>query len=82
MLTDAVNLRTPDMAFPGDWVFVCGVLLLIAAIFIRMYVWGGRSRRQAGHHSRWRTVHRASRMPERGGNYGHRTVSRRRPDRP
>jgi hypothetical protein len=75
------GLPTHDIAFPGDWVFVLAVPLLIVLIFILMYGKGDRSGRRTAHRS-GRTAHRASRMPERGGNHGHRTVSKRRPNRP
>jgi hypothetical protein len=64
---------THDISFPGDGWFVIGVLVLIVLIFIRMYAWGDQSGR--------RTAHRARRVPERGGDHGHRTVSRRQPNR-
>jgi hypothetical protein len=51
MLTGIAILPTHSMTFTGDWVFVYGVLVLIAVIFIRMYVWGPRSRRGAAHRS-------------------------------
>ena len=67
---------------PDAWVFVIVFLFLIMLIFVRVYGMGDRSRRRTAHRSRRRTVHRASRVPERGGNHGHRAVSRRRPNRP
>jgi hypothetical protein len=82
MLTGLAVLQTHDFVFPGNWVFVFGVLLLIALIFVRVYVWGGRSGRRTAHRPGRRTAHRASRVPERGGDHGHRAVSRRRPNRP
>ncbi len=70
---------------PYAWIFVFVVLLLIALIFIRMYVLGDWFRRRAlhkaEHQSRHRTAHPASHMPERGGSHGHRAGSRRRPNR-
>jgi len=54
MLTGIAVLPTHDMVFPGNWVFVYGVLLLILVIFVRMYVWGGRSRRRTAHRSKRR----------------------------
>ena len=68
--------------FPGAGVVVVIVILLIVLIFIRMYVWGDRSRRLTGHRSGRSTAHRAKSGPERGGNHGHRAVSRRRPNWP
>jgi len=75
MLPGVAVLRTTPTNFPGAWVFVVGVILLIVLIFLRMY--GGRGR-PGGR----QTAHSASREPERGGNHGHRAVSRRRPNRP
>lgn len=58
----ALNGRgTPDMAFPGDWVFVFGVLLLIVLIFARVYGGGNRAGGRAGHRSRGRAVHQSER---------------------
>lgn len=82
MLTGVALLPTHDVVFPGDWAFVYGVIALIALIFIRMYVWGDRSRRRAVHRSGRRAVQRTGHVPGRGGSRGRRTVSRRRPDRP
>jgi len=70
-----------DISFPGDGWFVIGVLVLIALIFIRMYAWGDQSGRRTAHGYRRRTAHRAGRVPQRGGDHGHRTASRRRPNR-
>lgn len=67
--------------FPGAWLVLFVVILLIALIFTRVYGGGDQSRRLTGHHSRQRTARRASRVPERSGNHGHRAVSRRRPNR-
>ena len=58
--------------FPGAWLFVFIIILLIALIFTRVYAGGDRSGRVTGHRSRRRTAHRAGRGPERGGNHGHR----------
>jgi len=83
MLTGiAIIVQGPGRNFAGAGVFVLVVVLLIVALFIRMYVWGGRSGRRTAHRPGRPTAHRASRVPERGGNHGHRTVSRRRPNRP
>jgi hypothetical protein len=84
MLTSVSLGRLPHSfpGFPGAWLFLFAVVLLIALIFARVYGGGDRSRRLTGHHSRRSTAHRASRGPERGGNRGHRTVSKRRPYRP
>src|SRR5580658_4865482 len=70
-----------DISFPGDGWFVIGVLLLIVLIFVHMYAWGDQSGRQTVHGSTRRTAHRAGHVTERGGDHGHRTVSRRRPNR-
>jgi hypothetical protein len=70
---------------PFAWIFVIVVLLLIALIFIRMYVLGDwfrrRSLRKAAHESGQRKVHPVSHVPEHGGSHGHRAGSRRRPNR-
>jgi|HubBroStandDraft_6_1064221.scaffolds.fasta_scaffold1287655_2 hypothetical protein len=76
------GLPTHDISFPGDGWFVLGVLVLIVLIFVLMYGRGDRSGRRTAHRSGRRTAHRASRAPERGENRGHRTVSKRRPNRP
>ena len=57
----------------GGLVFVFGIVFVIVLGLVLMYGRGGQSRR---------TAHRASRVPERNGNHGQRTVSRRRPRRP
>ena len=83
MLPGAAVLRTTPTNFPGAWVFVVGVILLIVLIFLRMY--GGRARsgrRRTAHRSGRQTAHSASREPERGGDHEHRAVSRRRPNQP
>jgi hypothetical protein len=72
---------THDISFPGDGWFVVGVLVLIVLIFIRMYAWGDQSGRRTAHGYKRRNAHRAGRLPERGGDHGHRTASRRRPNR-
>jgi len=82
MLTGVAILVHGPRYLPYAWVFVVVVVLLIVLIFIRVYVMGDRSRGVAGHHSRRRTGHRASRVPERDGNHGHQAESRRRPNRP
>ena len=74
--------RVSFRSTPYDWVPLAVIILLIVLIFVRVYVLGDWFRRRAAHRSGRRTVHRASRVPERGGNHGHRTVSRRRPNRP
>lgn len=66
---------------PYDWVPLAVIILLIV-IFVGVYSRGGRSRGPDAHRFRRRTVRRASRVPERGGNHGHREASRRRPNRP
>lgn len=42
MLTEVAVLRHTPVTFPGAWVFVLGVILLIVLILVRMY--GGRGR--------------------------------------
>jgi hypothetical protein len=66
---------------PYDWVPLAVIILLIV-IFVGVYSRGGRSRARTAHRAGRRTVHRASHVPERGGNHGHRAVSKRRPNRP
>lgn len=73
MMTGVALIPTGPRYIPYGWVFVVVVIVLIALIFIRVYGRGAQSRR--------RTAHRASHRPERGGNHGHRAVSRRRPNR-
>jgi hypothetical protein len=80
MLTSTGRISSHDILFPGSGVFVLVVLLLIAAIFVRVYVMGSQSGRTIRRSERQK-VHRAGRVPERGGNHGRRTVSRRRPNR-
>lgn len=58
----------------GGWVFVFGIVFLIVLGLVLIYGRGDPFRR--------RTAHRASRAPGRDGDRGHRTVSRRRPNRP
>ena len=55
---------------PDAWIFIVVFLLLIALIFVRVYVLGDWFRRRAAHRSGQRTVHRASHVPERGGSHG------------
>ena len=74
--------RGPQHDFPGAGLFVIIVLAVIVLIFLRMYVWGGRSRGPSGHRSRRRTEHQASHEPEQGEHHGHQAASRRRPGRP
>jgi hypothetical protein len=82
MMTGLAYMPHLPRYVPYAWVFVVVVLFLIALIFVRMYVLADWFRRRAAHRSGQRTVHRASRAPERGGNHGHRAASRRRPNRP
>lgn len=74
--------RVSFTSSPYDWVPVAVIILLIVLIFVRVYGRGGRSGGGAAHKDGRRTVHRASRVPERGENHGHRAVSKRRPNRP
>jgi hypothetical protein len=48
----------PGHNFAGAWEFVAVVLVLIAAIFVRVYVLGDWFRRRAAHRSGQRGVHR------------------------
>jgi hypothetical protein len=70
---------------PYGWVFVLVVLVVIALIFIRMYVLGDWFRRRAidraANRSGHRTSHPVSHVTEQGGSHGHRAGSRRRPNR-
>jgi hypothetical protein len=72
----------PGRNFTGAWEFVAVVLVLIALVFVRVYVLGDWFRRRAAHRSGQRAAHSASRVPERDGNHGHRATSRRRQNRP
>jgi hypothetical protein len=76
--------RGPQHDFPGAGAFVIIVLAVIVLIFLRVYVWGGRSKGPSGHRSRRRTEHRdTSHQPERhDGNHGHQAGSRQRPSQP
>jgi hypothetical protein len=38
MMTGVAVVSTRTFVFPGAWVFVFGVILLIVLIFVRMYV--------------------------------------------
>jgi hypothetical protein len=66
---------------PYAWVFVLVVLVLIALIFVRVYVLGDWFKRRAAHRSGQRTAHHVSHVPQRGGTQKHRAGSRRRPNR-
>ena len=79
MLIGLGRVSSRDIVFPGSWVFLLVVILLIVLVFIRVYGGGSRSGRTA-HRSGRQTVHRTTRVPERGGSHGHRTASRRRPN--
>jgi len=75
MLTGVALIPATSHSFGvGGLVFVFAVVFIIVLGLVLMYGRGGQSRR--------RTARRASRVPGRGGNHGHRTVSRRRPNRP
>jgi hypothetical protein len=84
MLTGlAIMVQGPSHDFAGAGVFVIVVIVLIVLIFIRVYGGGNRfGGRGSAHRSRRRTAHSESREPERGESHGHRTASRRRPNRP
>jgi hypothetical protein len=88
MLTGvAILVQMPAHDFPGAGAFVLVVLVLIAAIFIRVYGWGNKTRGPTGHHSRRRTAHRsgrqtvhhASHQPQRDDNHGHGLESHKQP---
>jgi hypothetical protein len=86
----AIIVHGPVHDFGGAGIFVIVVLALIVAIFVRVYVVGGRSKGPAGHHSRRRAGHGISHAPEAGhhaghasernGDHGHPAAARRRPD--
>ena len=81
MLTGVALVPQTSHSFGvGGLVFVFGVVVVIVLGIVLMYGRGGQSRRRATHGSGWQTAHRASRVLERGGNRGHRTASRRRPN--
>jgi len=83
MLTGVALIPQTSHSFGvGGLVFVFGIVFVIVLGLVLMYGRGGQSRRRTAHGSGRQTAHRASRVPERGGNRGHRTVSRRRPDPP
>jgi hypothetical protein len=77
MLTGIAIMVHGPRYMPYGWVFVAVVIVLIAAVFIRVYGRGDRSDRQAGHRSR-QTEHHDSHVPARGGSHGHQAASRRR----
>lgn len=81
MLTGVALIPQTSHSFGvGGLVFVFGIVVVIVLGFVLMYGRGGQSRRRTPHGSGQQTAHRASRVPERGGNRGRRTVSRRRPN--
>jgi hypothetical protein len=83
MLTSVALIPQTSHSFGvGGLVFVFGVVAVIVLGIVLMYRRGGQSRRRTAHGSGRQTAHRAGRVPERGGNRGHRTVSRRRPNQP
>jgi hypothetical protein len=80
MLTGVALIPQTSHSFGvGGLVFVFGVVVVIVLGIVLMYRRGGQSRRRTAHGSGRQTAHR---VPERGGNRGHRTVSRRRPNQP
>ena len=80
MLTGIAILVHGPRYIPYGWVFVVVVLVLIAAVFIRVYGRGNRSADQTGHRSR-QAEHHEGHKPEQGGSHGHQPGSRRRPNR-
>jgi hypothetical protein len=81
MMTGLAYMPHLPRYVPYAWVFVLVVLVLIALIFVRVYVLGDWFKRRAAHRSGQRAVHHVSHAPERGGSHGHRAGSRRRPNR-
>jgi hypothetical protein len=65
----------PGHNFAGAWEFVVVVLVIIAAIFVRVYVLGDWFRQRAVHRAAQRpgqrAAHSARPVPERDGNHGH-----------
>jgi hypothetical protein len=90
----ALMIRGPAHNFPGAVEFVIVVLVIILAIFFRMY--GPRRRsgpptehrttrrtvRRSAHRSRRPTTHDAGHEPGRGASDGRRSSSKRRAGRP
>jgi len=67
---------------PYDWVPLAVIVLLIVAIFVRVYVIGDRrishrSGRRTAHPPEHGTAHHAGHMSEQGGNHGNKTASTR-----
>jgi hypothetical protein len=81
MMTGLAYMPHLPRYVPYAWVFVLVVLVLIALIFVRVYVLGDWFKRRAAHRSGQRAAHRVSHVPERGGSHGRRAGSRRRPNR-
>ena len=75
----AVMFRGPTHNFTGAWEFVVAVLVVIVAIFIRMYGGRGPYGRRSAHRSKRRTSHSPSHAPERDDHHGHQEGSERRP---
>jgi hypothetical protein len=90
----ALMIRGPAHNFPGAVEFVIAVLVIILAIFFRMYGPRRRSGPQTEHRTTRRTVRRSTRRPRRptahgadhepgqGVNDGRRSSSKRRAGRP
>jgi ABC-type nickel/cobalt efflux system permease component RcnA len=70
--------RVGFVSTPYDWVPLAVIMLLIVAIFVRVYVVGDRSRR-ISHRSRRQTAHRTAHhdghVSEEGENHGHQAAS-------
>lgn len=86
----ALMIHGPSHDFGGAWEFVVAVLVIIVAIFLRVYGPWGRSGGPTGHRSlrrnsrgsTQRTAHSASHAPAPARNDGRRSSSKRRTHRP
>ena len=73
MLTGVALIPQTSHSFGvGGLVFVFGIVFVIVLGLVLMYGRGGQSRRRTAHGGGRETAHRASRVPERGANRGHR----------
>jgi hypothetical protein len=68
----ALMIRGPAHNFPGAVEFVIAVLVIILAIFFRMYGPRRRSGPKATHRTTERTTQRTARRPERRSRHRHR----------
>ena len=68
----ALMIRGPGHNFPGAVEFVIAVLVIILAIFFRMYGPRRRSGPKATHRTTERTTQRTARRPERRSRRRHR----------